>query len=91
MERPSYLSKYLFDWESFDVVIGGKSALDSKFFISQMLNEEMVESFLVGYGLDANDPVARAELFGNFQEALQFIRRYFLKEGEKDEKSSGGK
>lgn len=81
MERPSYLSKYLFDWESFDVVIGGKSALDSKFFISQMLNEEMVESFLVGYGLDANDPVARAELFGNFQEALQFIRRYFLKEG----------
>lgn len=81
MERPSYLSKYLFDWESLDVVIGGKSALDSKFFIGPMSNTEMVERFLVGYGLDANDTVARAELFGNFQEALQFIRRYFLIEG----------
>ncbi len=84
MERPSYLSKYLFDWESFDVVIGGRSALDSKFFIGQMENSERVERFLVGYGLDANDPVARAEIFGNFQEALQFIRRYFLKEGNVD-------
>ncbi|TNF29489.1 MAG: TIGR04552 family protein [Deltaproteobacteria bacterium] len=84
MERPSYLSKYLFDWESLDVVIGGKSALDSKFFIGPMSDDEMVQKFLVGYGLDANDPVARAELFGNFQEALQFIRRYFLKEGNPD-------
>ncbi|MCF8058224.1 MAG: TIGR04552 family protein [Bacteriovoracaceae bacterium] len=81
MERPSYLSKYLFDWESLEVVVGGRSALDSKFFIGQMNDSEMVEKFLVGYGLDANDTVARAELFGNFQEALQFIRRYFLKEG----------
>jgi uncharacterized protein (TIGR04562 family) len=81
MERPSYLSKYLFDWESLDVVVSGRSALDSKFFIGQMTDSEMVERFLVGYGLDANDTVARAELFGNFQESLQFIRRYFLKEG----------
>ncbi len=66
------------------MVIGGKSALDSKFFIGPMSNTEMVERFLVGYGLGANDPVARAELFGNFQEALQFIRRYFLKEGNED-------
>lgn len=84
MERPSYLSKYLFDWESLEVVVGGKSALDSKFFIGPMSDSEMVERFLVGYGLDANDPVARAELFGNFQEALQFIRRYFLKEGNEE-------
>jgi len=84
MERPSYLSKYLFDWESFEVVIGGRSALDSKFFIGPMSNEEMVERFLTGYGLDPNDPVARAELFGNFQEAIQFIRRYFLIEGSDD-------
>lgn len=81
MERPSYLSRYLLDWESLDVVVGGRSALDSKFFLGPMLNADMVEGFLTGYGLDANDAVARAELFGNFQEALQFIRRYFLKEG----------
>ncbi|MCR9205853.1 MAG: TIGR04552 family protein [Halobacteriovoraceae bacterium] len=81
MERPSYLSRYLLDWESMDVVVGGRSALDSKFFLGPMLNADSVEGFLTGYGLDANDAVARAELFGNFQEALQFIRRYFLIEG----------
>ncbi|MBC96200.1 MAG: hypothetical protein CME63_00480 [Halobacteriovoraceae bacterium] len=84
MERPKYLSNFLFDWESMDVVIGGRSALDSKFFIGPMTDIETVERFLSGYGLDANDPVARAELFGNFQEAIQFIRRYFLKEGNPD-------
>ncbi len=84
MERPKYLSKFLFDWEAMDVVIGGRSALDSKFFIGPMTDIDTVERFLSGYGLDANDPVARAELFGNFQEAIQFIRRYFLIEGNPD-------
>lgn len=81
MDRPTYLSKYLFDWELLDVVLGGRSALDSKFFVGQMYNIDQVNNFLKGYGLDASDPVSRAELFGNFQEALQFIKRYFLKEG----------
>lgn len=84
MERPKYLSKFLFDWEAMDVVIGGRSALDSKFFIGPMTDIDTVERFLSGYGLDANDPVARAELFGNFQESIQFIRRYFLIEGSPD-------
>lgn len=85
MERPSYLSKYALDWELIGVVIGGKSALDTKFFMgSPILTKEQVNGFLKGYGLDPSDPVSRAELFGNFQEALQFIRRYFLKEGNSD-------
>lgn len=85
MERPSYLSKYVLDWELIDVVIGGKSALDTKFFMATpMYDTDHVNSFLKGYGLDPNDPVSRAELFGNFQEALQFIKRYFLKEGNPD-------
>jgi len=82
MDRPDYLSQYLFDWESLDVVMGGKSALDSKFFLGPSVTKETVENFLYGYGLDRNDPVGRAELFGNFQEAVQFIKRYFLKEGD---------
>jgi uncharacterized protein (TIGR04562 family) len=81
MERPNYLSKYVYDWELFNVVLNGHSALDSKYFISTANNEEQVTSFLKGYGLDPNDPVSRAELFGNFQEAMQFVKRYFLKEG----------
>ena len=84
MERPSYLNKYMFDWEIFDVVIGGRSALDTKNFLGPMSTIEEVNQFLKGYGLDPNDHVAKSELFGNFQEAIQFIRRYFLKEGSPD-------
>ncbi len=84
MERPSYLQKYMFDWEILDVVVGGKSALDTKNFLGPMSSIEQVNQFLKGYGLDPNDHVTKAELFGNFQEALQFIKRYFLKEGNPD-------
>jgi uncharacterized protein (TIGR04562 family) len=35
----------------------------------------------VGYGFDLKNPIESAELFGIYQEALQFIKRYFLKEG----------
>ncbi len=84
MSRPEYLKNYTFDWELFDVVVGGKSALDTKFLISQIYNQDQVTAFLRGYGLDPNDPISRAELFGNFQEAMQFIKRYFLKEGSAD-------
>ncbi|MBP9680437.1 MAG: TIGR04552 family protein [Bacteriovorax sp.] len=80
MERPSYLHKYMFDWEMLDVVVGGKSALDTKNFLGPMSSIDQVNQFLKGYGLDPNDHVAKAELFGNFQEAIQFIKRYFLKE-----------
>ena len=84
MQRPEYLSKYYFDWELFDIAINGKSALDTKFFITPMNSKEQVERFLIGYGLDPNEVVGKAELFGIFQESLQFIRRYFLKEGNPD-------
>ncbi|MGZ3808554.1 MAG: TIGR04552 family protein, partial [Bacteriovorax sp.] len=74
----------MFDWEILDVVVGGKSALDTKNFLGPMSSIEQVNQFLKGYGLDPNDHVAKAELFGNFQEAVQFIKRYFLKEGNPD-------
>lgn len=74
----------MFDWEILDVVVGGKSALDTKNFLGPMSSIEQVNQFLKGYGLDPNDHVTKAELFGNFQEALQFIKRYFLKEGNPD-------
>jgi uncharacterized protein (TIGR04562 family) len=71
----------MLDWEILDVVIGGKSALDTRNFLGPMSTVEQVNQFLKGYGLDPSDHVTKAELFGNFQEALQFIKRYFLKEG----------
>ncbi len=84
MKRPSYLSKYLFDWDLIGVMLDGRSAIDSKFFVGQVNNVDEANNFLKGYGLDPNDLVSKSELFGNFQESLQFIRRYFLKEGNED-------
>ena len=80
-DKPQYLSKYLFDWELFDLVLGGKSPIDSKNYLGARRSREEFEDFLNSYGLNLKDPITNAELFGNFQEALQFIRRYFLKEG----------
>ena len=80
----NYLSKYLFKWDLLDITIGGQSALDSKFFVYRMNDRSEVDDFLSNYGFDPSDPINKAELFGNFQEALQFIKRYFLKEGNND-------
>ena len=81
MEKPNYLSKHLFDWEAMELVLGGRSALDSELFVGSNFQDEQIRRFLLGYGLDPDDTVTKSELFGNFQEALQFVRRYFLREG----------
>ncbi|HXH73362.1 MAG TPA: TIGR04552 family protein [Bacteriovoracaceae bacterium] len=81
IHRPGYLSEYDFNWETFDVVCSGKSSLDATNYLTELYDRNQVANFLNGYGFDISDPVQNAELFGIFQEALQFIKRYFLKEG----------
>lgn len=81
VQRPSYLTEYGFNWETFDVVCSGKSSLDATNYLSELYDRRQVTNFLAGYGFDINDPIENAELFGIFQEALQFIKRYFLIEG----------
>ncbi len=81
MERPEYLESYKFNWETFDIMAGGKSSLDAKNYLSHLKEAKGAVQFLNGYGFDVSDPVQKAELFGIFQEAIQFIKRYFLKEG----------
>jgi hypothetical protein len=80
-QRPSYLNDYVFTWETFDVVCSGKSSLDAKNYLTELYDKDQVANFLNGYGFNISDPVEGAELFGIFQEALQFIKRYFLIEG----------
>ncbi|MCY4523659.1 MAG: TIGR04552 family protein, partial [Halobacteriovoraceae bacterium] len=62
-----------------NVIMEGDSPLDHKFFFS-LYTPEKVDDFVKGIGVDITDPVGHAEMFGNFQESIQFIRRYFLKE-----------
>lgn len=80
----SYLKNYFFDWEAFDVLLSGHSALDGDFYTKAFRTEQAVEHFMQGYGYSVADPIQRAELFGNYQEAIEFIRRYFLKEGNRE-------
>jgi len=84
VQRPSYLADYGFNWETFDVVCSGQSSLDATNYLTELYDKEQVAAFLNGYGFDISDPIENAELFGIFQEAVQFIKRYFLKEGNPD-------
>ena len=81
MKRPHYLSKYHFDWETMGTFLEGRSTLDSSHFFQNISTHKQARRFLKGYGFDPNDPVLMSELFGNFQESLQFIKKYFLREG----------
>jgi len=84
MNRPAYLENYNFNWETFDIMAGGTSSLDAKNYLAHFKNKDDALKFLKGYGYDISDPIQNAEMFGNFQEAIQFIKRYFLKEGNPD-------
>ncbi|MBF0362871.1 MAG: TIGR04552 family protein [Oligoflexia bacterium] len=85
MKRPDYLLKYHFDWDVLDVIVSGLSALDARSFLVDVSSKAKVNSFLKSYGFEQDDPVLKAELFGNFQEAMQFIKHYFLKENNQED------
>lgn len=84
MERPDFFTNYKFNWETFEIIASGKSSIDAKNYLAHFKEKDMASRFLEGYGFDVTDPIQNAELFGNFQEAIQFIKRYFLKEGNPD-------
>ncbi len=79
--RSPQLSQYIFNWNLLEVILSGKSALDADSFLEPLTSIDQAHSFMSGYGFEVNNPIEKAELFGSFQEAVQFIRRYFLKEG----------
>jgi uncharacterized protein (TIGR04562 family) len=81
MHRADFYNNYRFNWETFDIVLGGKSSIDAKNYLTSFVEKDQAYRFLDGYGFDMHDPIQNAELFGNFQEAIQFIKRFFLKEG----------
>lgn len=81
INRPEFLDHHIFNWETLHVICSGQSSLDAKNYLTELYGPDEVYDFLVGYGFDLKNPIESAELFGIYQEALQFIKRYFLKEG----------
>jgi len=65
-----------FRWDVLDIIIGGKSSLDSTEGFA-VTNYEDADRFLLSYGFDLHSPIEAAEAFGHFHEALNFIRKYF--------------
>lgn len=70
-------NKYEFRWEVLDVIIGGKSSIDSPggFRVATL---DDADRFIESYGFRISDPIENAELLGNYREALNFIRKHFL-------------
>jgi uncharacterized protein (TIGR04562 family) len=80
-----FQSKWRIGESILDVLIGGRSFLDSKNgFRGTFKNEQAADQFLYAYGYDLQDPIERAELQGTLQEALRFVRTYFLKPSNPD-------
>ncbi|MFN7685357.1 MAG: TIGR04552 family protein [Oligoflexia bacterium] len=69
--------RYDIRWETLDIIVRGKSAIDASTGF-QLKSLDDVERFLLGYGFDLTNPIEKAELFGNFHEALNFVRKNFL-------------
>jgi uncharacterized protein (TIGR04562 family) len=70
-------NKYDLHWDVLDVIISGKSTIDALHGF-QLQNMDEADRFLQSYGYDLDDPIERAEVMGNFHEALNFVRKHFL-------------
>lgn len=78
MKKGSALrAAYDFRSDVLDVIVGGRSAIDTPFTFPIHSLEE-AEHFLESYGYSVQNPIENAELLGNYQEAVNFIRKYFL-------------
>jgi uncharacterized protein (TIGR04562 family) len=74
---PHLRNKYDFRADVLDVIISGKSTIDSPTAF-QVLNMEEANLFIQSYGYDLENPIEKAEILGNYHEALNFIRKNFL-------------
>jgi uncharacterized protein (TIGR04562 family) len=66
-----------FPWDVLDIIIGGKSSIETREGFSLATHDE-ADRFLLSYGFDLSNPIEAAETFGHFHESLNFIRKYFL-------------
>ncbi len=66
-----------FRWDILEIIIGGKSSIDSLNGFSVSTIEDS-DKFIRSYGFDLENPIEAAECLGHFHEALNFVRRYFL-------------
>lgn len=69
--------RYDFQWDMLDVIIAGKSTIDSVSGF-HIRNAEEANRFVESYGYDLENPIEKAEVLGNLHESIVFVRKYFL-------------
>ncbi|MCM2322156.1 MAG: TIGR04552 family protein [Oligoflexia bacterium] len=72
-----FRGKYELNWDVLDVIVAGRSAIDSPTGF-QLRSGDEARRFIESYGYDLENPIERAELHGIFHEALNFVRKNFL-------------
>jgi uncharacterized protein (TIGR04562 family) len=72
------LDRFQMNWQSLRVVLEGQSAIDVSDWL-QINSLEEAEKLLASYGFFYQNPIHQAETYGHYQEAISFIRRFFLK------------
>ncbi len=75
--KGSIRGRFDFRWDVLDVIISGKSTIDSPTGFPIQSSDE-ANRFVLSYGYDLENPIESAELMGNYREALTFIRKNFL-------------
>ena len=70
-------SKYDFRWDVLDVIVHGKSSIDATTGF-QIQSSAEADRFIESYGYHLENPIENAEVLGNFHEAINFVRKYFL-------------
>ena len=74
---PNFRSKFEIPWGVLDIIISGKSSIDSPVGF-QIGSFEEASRFLESYGYDLENQIESAEILGIFHESLNFIRKNFL-------------
>jgi uncharacterized protein (TIGR04562 family) len=75
--KSSLRNKYDFRWDVLDVIISGKSSIDSLQGF-QLQDADEADRFIQSYGYDLENPIESAEIMGCFHESLNFVRTQFL-------------
>lgn len=74
----SYVDSLRLGRDVVNLMLRGRSVIDANQGLP-LRTEEAADEFLFRYGYNLDNPVERAEVYGNYHEALRFIRKYFLK------------
>ncbi|OFZ19882.1 MAG: hypothetical protein A2X94_14575 [Bdellovibrionales bacterium GWB1_55_8] len=71
--------RHLYDFRSdvLGIIISGRSVVDFSSGLDLRTVDE-VHRFIRSYGYELENPIEKAEVMGNFHEALNFVRRHFL-------------